>query len=71
MNPSLIKGMAVFLMIAGALISILFWIPGLVNRQSLKEILGKRYPVIYFVYLANGPVLFLFGLALFFTLGRG
>lgn len=48
----------------GAIVSVLFWIPGLLDRQRLREILGSRYPLVYVVYLANGPFLLLLGILL-------
>jgi hypothetical protein len=48
----------------GLLISVLFWIPGICNRKRLKEMLGSRYPVVYVVYIANGPLLLVLGLIL-------
>jgi hypothetical protein len=48
----------------GLLISVLFWIPGICNRRRLKEMLGSRYPVVYVVYIANGPLLLALGLLL-------
>jgi hypothetical protein len=48
----------------GLLISVLFWIPGICNRRRLKEMLGSRYPVVYVVYIANGPLLLPLGLIL-------
>jgi hypothetical protein len=55
------------LAIAGLLISVAFWIPGLCNRKRLREILGARYPVVYVVYIANGPLLLLLGAILLIT----
>ncbi|MCA1764870.1 MAG: hypothetical protein LC633_01205 [Desulfobulbaceae bacterium] len=54
----------IILILTGGLVSVLFWVPGLVNRQKLKELLGSRYPLVYLVYSANGPVLFLAGIML-------
>lgn len=48
----------------GTLVSLLFWIPKLVNRPRLKEMLGSRYPMIWIIYAANGPGLVLLGLLL-------
>ena len=47
----------VILILTGGLVSVGFWVPGLINRQKLKEMLGARYPLVYLVYSANGPVL--------------
>ncbi len=54
----------IILILTGGLVSVLFWVPSLVNRQKLKELLGSRYPLVYLVYSANGPVLFLAGIML-------
>ncbi|MFH1020985.1 MAG: hypothetical protein V1782_10320 [Pseudomonadota bacterium] len=52
------------LALVGLVISVAFWIPRLCNRARLKEILGSRYPVVYVVYIANGPLLLLLGATL-------
>ena len=49
----------------GAVVSILFWLPRVVDRNRLKQALGERYPIIYIIYLANGPGLFMLGLLIF------
>lgn len=54
------------LLIIGALVSVLFWVPGLINRAQLRELLGRRYPLVYLVYSANGPFLLLAGLVLLY-----
>jgi hypothetical protein len=56
--------MGILLMLVGVAISICFWLPGLVNRNTIKAAMGKRYPLVYVIYIANGPMLFLFGLLL-------
>jgi len=55
------------LAIVGLAISMAFWIPRLCNRARLKEMLGSRYPVVYVVYIANGPLLLLLGAILLIT----
>ena len=55
----------VVLICVGSLVTILFWVPQVVNRLKLKEILGNRYPVIYLIYIANGPMLMILGIMLF------
>lgn len=55
----------IVLMCVGALVTVLFWVPKVVNRPKLKEILGNRYPVVYMVYIANGPMLLVLGILLF------
>jgi|EPASupsiteSAE347_1022098.scaffolds.fasta_scaffold32373_2 hypothetical protein len=52
------------LSILGLAISVAFWIPRLCNRTRLKEMLGSRYPIVYVVYVANGPMLLLLGVIL-------
>ena len=64
----ILKYIALFLIFVGLIISIVFWIPQLVNKPKLKSILGKRYPIIYFVYISNGPFLVLIGLLMLFYL---
>ncbi|MBU0673588.1 MAG: hypothetical protein KJ950_02960 [Proteobacteria bacterium] len=54
----------IVLILTGGLVSVAFWVPKLVNRVWLRELLGKRYPVIYVIYLANGPILLSAGLLL-------
>ena len=55
------------LAITGLAVSVAFWIPGLCNRTRLKEMLGSRYPIVYVVYVANGPMLLLLGVILLIT----
>jgi hypothetical protein len=57
-----ISGM--MLMFFGLVVSIVFWIPGIFNRNKIRAVMGKRYPLVYIVYIANGPLLMLFGLLL-------
>lgn len=52
-----------FLTFGGA-VSVLFWLPSLVDRRRLRELLGRRYPLIYLVYSANGPLLVVAGIVL-------
>ena len=52
------------LAIVGLAVSVAFWIPRLCNRARLKEMLGSRYPIVYVVYIANGPMLLVLGLIL-------
>jgi len=52
------------IMLFGLIVSIVFWIPGIFNRTKIKEIMGKRYPMVYVIYIANGPMLILFGFLL-------
>ena len=57
-----ISGM--MLMLFGLAVSIVFWIPGIFDRTKIQETMGKRYPLVYVVYIANGPMLVLFGFLL-------
>jgi hypothetical protein len=54
----------IMLMLFGLAVCIAFWIPSLVDRRKIKETMGKRYPLVYVVYIANGPLLLLFGFLL-------
>lgn len=45
------------LLLFGGAVSVLFWLPWLVDRAKLRELLGRRYPLVYLVYTANGPLL--------------
>lgn len=60
MSPTLL---ALALILFGGLVTILFWIPKVVNRVQLKEILGRRFPLVYIFYFSNGP--FLLGIGLY------
>lgn len=55
----LLAGLA--LLTVGLAVSVLFWWPGLVDRAKLRELLGRRYPLVYLVYTANGPLLVVAG----------
>lgn len=48
----------------GFIVTVIFWIPGIVNRKWLREILGSRYRIIYLIYVANGPMLMILGILL-------
>ena len=61
---NLLSVLSIVLVIVGSGITVLFWVPKVVNRQKLKEVLGSRYPMIFFVYVANGPLLLFLGLFL-------
>jgi hypothetical protein len=54
----------IILMFFGLIVSIVFWIPGIINKEKIKNVMGARYPLVYVVYIANGPLLMLFGLLL-------
>ena len=54
----------IMLMLFGVVVSIVFWIPSIFNRAKVREVMGDRYPLVYVVYIANGPMLILFGLLL-------
>ncbi|MGV1100563.1 hypothetical protein ACUUL3_14300 [Thiovibrio sp. JS02] len=62
--PAILYTTGLVLAVLGFILSVAFWIPRLVNRVRLKEILGPKYPLIFFVYLANGPFLMALGLIL-------
>jgi hypothetical protein len=54
----------IMLMFFGLVVSIVFWVPGIFNRNKIRQVMGKRYPLVYVVYIDNGPMLVLFGLLL-------
>jgi len=54
----------IILMFFGLIVSLVFWIPGIINKEKIKNVMGARYPLVYVVYIANGPLLMLFGLLL-------
>jgi len=54
----------IMLMFFGLVVSIVFWIPSIFNREKIRDVMGKKYPLVYVVYVANGPMLILFGLLL-------
>jgi hypothetical protein len=66
MNQIPLTIIGTLLVIIGGIISITFWIPGIIDRKKLNDVLGPRYPLIFVVYGANGPALFLLGLFLLF-----
>ena len=64
---TIFSSIGLILAISGLAISVAFWIPRLCNRARLREMLGSRYPVVYVVYIANGPLLVLLGVILLIT----
>ncbi|MCX5863821.1 MAG: hypothetical protein NTW42_01940 [Deltaproteobacteria bacterium] len=64
---TIFPSIGLILAIVGLAISVAFWIPRLCNRTRLREMLGSRYPVVYVVYIANGPLLLLLGTILLIT----
>lgn len=66
MNTFIFFLAGLFLSFFGGAVTIAFWIPRLVNKQKLKELLGAKYPLVHVIYFANGPLLLLFGLFLAF-----
>ena len=57
----------IVLILFGLAVTIAFWLPDLIDRNRLRSVLGKRYPLVYVVYTANGPLLILLGLLLLLT----
>ena len=64
---TIFSSIGLILAIVGLAVSVAFWIPRLCNRARLREMLGSRYPVVYVVYIANGPLLLLLGAILLIT----
>jgi hypothetical protein len=54
----------IMLMFIGLVVSIVFWMLGILNKEKMKNIMGDRYALVYVIYIANGPMLILFGLLL-------
>ena len=54
----------IMLMLFGLTVSIVFWIPSIFDRTKIRETMSNRYPLVYVVYIANGPMLILFGFLL-------
>ena len=55
--------------VIGLAITVLFWVPRVFDRRKLQGLLGSRSPVLYFVYVANGPLLLVLGLFLLWRFG--
>lgn len=54
----------IMLIFLGLVVSIVFWMPSIFNRNKIRSVMGRRYPLVYVVYIANGPMLIIFGLLL-------
>ena len=61
---TVLSRLAIAFIIVGGEITVLFWIPGIINRAKLREMLGQRYPLIFIIYAACGPFLLFLGLFL-------
>ncbi len=66
----ILKIIGLLFAVIGGIVSIVFWIPGAINKQRLKEIMGSRYGFIYFIYFTNGPFLLFIGLLLMLYLSK-
>jgi hypothetical protein len=51
----------IIFVVFGTVVSVGFWVPGIINRDQLRDMMGSRYPMIYFIYFTNGPFLLLIG----------
>jgi hypothetical protein len=47
--------------VGGTVVSLIFWVPGFINKSHLQRIMGHRYPMIYFIYFTNGLLLLIIG----------
>ncbi len=56
--------LGVILMLFGLVVSVIFRIPAIFDRSKVKMIMGRRYKLVYLIYIANGPLLILFGFLL-------
>ena len=61
---SILSITGLILVLLGLVVTIAFWIPKVFNRKKLREMLGDRYPIVYFIYIANGPMLMALGVFL-------
>ena len=55
-----------FLALCGAVVTTVFWVPRLFDKKKLREMLGPKYPLVFVIYIANGPLLLFLGLFLVF-----
>ncbi|MBU4260753.1 MAG: hypothetical protein KKC76_02595 [Proteobacteria bacterium] len=60
----IVKIVGIFFVVVGTVISLIFCVPGLINKDHLRQIMGQRYPMIYFIYFTNGPLLLIIGAAI-------
>ncbi len=58
----IIKIIGIIFTVIGTVVSLAFWIPGLINKEQLKAIMGPRYSMVYFIYFTNGPLLLTIGI---------
>ncbi|MCB2184049.1 MAG: hypothetical protein KQH63_18650 [Desulfobulbaceae bacterium] len=57
----IIKLIGIGFVVIGTIVSLIFWIPGIIDKKQLKQIMGNRYSLIYFIYFTNGPLLLIIG----------
>ena len=57
----IIKIIGIIFVVFGTVVSLGFWVPGLLNKEQLRATMGSRYPMVYFIYFTNGPFLLLIG----------
>jgi hypothetical protein len=57
----IIQIIGIIFVVFGTVVSLGFWVPGLINKNKLRETMGNRYPMIYFIYFTNGPFLLMLG----------
>ncbi|OKY75214.1 MAG: hypothetical protein BM485_09560 [Desulfobulbaceae bacterium DB1] len=66
----IVKLVGIFFVVLGTIVSLAFWIPGIINKKQLKGIMGSRYSLIYFIYFTNGPLLLIIGASILTFLVR-
>ena len=66
----IINIVGIFFVVVGTVVSLIFWVPGIIDKNRLRQIMGPRYPIVYFVYFSNGPLLLIIG-AVILTFLRG
>ena len=57
----IIQAIGVIFVVIGTIVSLIFWVPGLIDKKQLKEIMGPRYNMVYLIYFTNGPFLLALG----------
>ncbi len=57
----IVKIIGIVFVVIGTIVSMIFWVPGLIDKRQLRQIMGNRYSMIYFIYFTNGPLLLIIG----------
>ncbi|MBU0483903.1 MAG: hypothetical protein KKB30_05250 [Proteobacteria bacterium] len=54
--------LGIMLVVAGGVVTVVFWVPQVCDRAKIKQLAGSKYPLVYVIYIANGPLLLLLGI---------